>query len=229
MNIGLRLLAIDREELRCVIATAKDWQVTVNDLLLALLTKALAPLAHKRAKGSRRTKLTLGCIVNIRPDLGVGGRHTFGLFLGSFMVTHDVLDDGSLKQLAGDLRGQTLAIKRHRLYLGTPWELGFGRFLLSFFSPAQRKKFYQKNYPLWGGVTNMNLNSIWPMDERTAVTDYFRAVSTGPVTPLVLSVTTVQDRANIAFSYRTTVFSAAAIEQIQARFSAALMELRRGA
>ena len=63
--------------------------------------------------------------------------------------------------------------------------------MLIFFSPERRKKFYQKNYPLWGGITNMNLNSLWTSGQKRVPLDYFRAVSTGPATPLVLSVTTV--------------------------------------
>ena len=47
--------------------------------------------------------------------------------------------------------------------------------------------------------------------------DYLRAVSTGPVTPLVLSVTTTGERVNVALSYRSTVFSDAEIGQVQRR------------
>ena len=41
----------------------------------------------------------------------------------------------------------------------------------------------------------MNLNSLWPGNEAAPTPDYFRAVSTGPVTPLVLSVSTAGDHA----------------------------------
>ena len=154
-------------------------------------------------------------------------RRTFGLFLGSFTVTHDVPDGVSLRELAGDIREQTLAIKRRQLYLGTPLELGFARFMLKFFSPERRRKFYPKNYPLWGGITNMNLNALWEPRGNGAPLDYLRGVSTGPVTPLVLSVTTVRDWANIGLSYRTTVFSADDVEKLQNHFMKQLTETRR--
>jgi NRPS condensation-like uncharacterized protein len=224
---GLRLFTLGRDALHRLVVTAKTWEVTVNDVLLALLLKALAPLAGNRAAAGRRKNLSLGCIVNLRKDLGVDSLRTFGLFLGSFMVTHVVPERISLQQLACDLRDQTLAIKRHRLYLATPWELGIARLMLSFFSPEQRKKFYQKNYPLWGGITNMNLNSLWPAAEAAPAPDYFRAVSTGPVTPLVLSVTTVGDHANIGLTYRTTVYSELAVEQIKISLLQTLAGLHR--
>lgn len=83
MSNGLRLFTIGRDSLRSLIDTGKDWRVTVNDLLLALLMKALAPLTGDRAKTLRRNHISLGCIVNIRRDLEVESQRTFGLFLGS--------------------------------------------------------------------------------------------------------------------------------------------------
>jgi hypothetical protein len=67
------------------------------------------------------------------------------------------------------------------------------------------------------------------MDEDATAKDYFRAVSTGPVTPLVLSLTTVGDHANIGLTYRTTVFSAAVIEQVACSFLQSLKNLSSGA
>ena len=79
-------------------------------------------------------------------------------------------------------------------------------------------KAYRKNYPLWGGITNLNLNSVWECPPGEKPPDYFRAVSTGPATPLVLSVTTVGDRVNLAITYRTSFFSGPGIEQVKTAF-----------
>jgi len=218
MSNGFNLFSLSSEQLRALIAAGKSWGVTVNDLLLALLMKSLSPLAGGRAQAARRRNLTAGCIVNLRRDLGMDSTRTFGLFLGSFTVTHVVPEGIGLRQLAGDIRQQTVGIKQHRLYLGTPMELALGRFVLQFFSPERRKKFYQKNYPLWGGITNMNLNSLWGTPDDDGPMDYFRGVSTGPVTPLVFSVTTLGDRANVGLSFRATVFEPEDIEKVKRNF-----------
>jgi hypothetical protein len=97
-------------------------------------------------------------------------------------------------------------------------ELTFGRLMMALFSEQRRKKLYQKHYPLWGGLTNMNLNALWPQPEGSRPVDYFRAVSTGPVTPLVASITTIGPVANIGLTYRSTVFGAPDIERIKASF-----------
>jgi hypothetical protein len=63
----------------------------------------------------------------------------------------------------------------------------------------------------------MNLDSTWqpPAGERPL--EYLRAVSTGPATPLVLSVTTVGGGVSLGLSYRTACFSAAEVEQVYRR------------
>ena len=226
MTNGFTCFVVAPEELRSLVAAAKSWKVTVNDIFMALLMKSLSPRAAARKRSRKRRKISLGCIVNLRKDLDVDSRRTFGLFLGSFTVSHEVPDGTSLRELSGDISQQTSLIKRHKLYLGSPLELGLARLALKFSSPARRKIFYPKNYPLWGGITNMNLNSLWEQDGRMAPLDYFRGVSTGPVTPLVLSITTVGDRANLGLSYRTTVFSAADIENLERQFKEHLRETR---
>jgi hypothetical protein len=224
MANGFVCFSVGPENLRLLVTAAKSWGVTVNDLLLALLMKALSPCAAARARARKRRKISVGCIVNIRKNLGVDSQRTFGLFLGSFRVTHKVPVGISLRELAGDIQQQTSFIKRHKLYLATPLELGFARFMLKFFSPERQKRFYAKHCPLWGGVTNMNLNLLWEQGGSNAPLDYFRGVSTGPVTPLVMSVTTIGDRVNLGLSYRTTVFSRSDIEGLQCRFRKHLEE-----
>lgn len=201
-----------------LIQAAKSWGVTLNDLFLALLLQSVPPQAARREPAGRRRNFSLGCIVNTRKELGMDRGGAFGLFLGSFVVHHAVPAGIGLAELARDIGRQTLAIKQRRLYLGTALELTFGRLLVSLFSGERRRKLYQKHYPLWGGLTNMNLNKLWPQPDEGRPVDYFRAVSTGPATPLVASITTVGEVANIGLTWRTTVFGSPEIERIKARF-----------
>ena len=129
---GFRLFSLIPERLRRLLAAAKSWDVTVNDVLLALLMKSVSPLSGRRRSAAKRTKMSVGCIVNLRRELGIDSAQTFGLFLGSFTVTHAVPEGVALRELASDIRQQTLAIKQKQLYLATPMELGVGRFVLRF-------------------------------------------------------------------------------------------------
>lgn len=208
------LFSLPPGSLARLLRASKSWGVTVNDLFLALLLRSLAPQAG-HAQCPRRPLLSVGCIVNLRRELGLEASRTFGLFLGSFLVSVPAPEDSSLKLLALNVHDQTDQVKQRRLYLATSLELRFARWMLGFFSTPRRRKLYQKHYPLWGGITNMNLNQLWPQPPDGSGVNYFRAVSTGPATPLVLSVTTAGDAVNIGLSYRRTVYSTTDIAQIQ--------------
>jgi NRPS condensation-like uncharacterized protein len=218
LHNGFVCFSLKPESFSALLEAAKVWGVTLNDLFLGLMMKSVSPLAPSRTGARKRRKISFGSIVNIRKDLGLDSQQSFGLFLGSFIVTHPVPNEISVMDLARDIRWQTLRIKQDGLYLGTPLELAFGSFMLSLFSTERRRRFYQKHYPLWGGITNMNLNSIWEQPHGERPIDYFRVVSTGPATPLVLSVTTVRDVVNMGLTYRSTVFSAAEIEEVKSCF-----------
>jgi hypothetical protein len=209
---GLIVFSLTSPELHTLLRTAKRWEITLNDLFLGLLLKCLSPFASKRLTASRRTRISAGSIVNIRKDLGIDSLKTFGVFLGSFTVSHPVPEGIPLEVLSRDVHEQTERIKRGKLYLGTPMELWLGQLLLSFHSPEGRKEFYIKRYPLWGAITNMNLNPLWPMKDKEGAINYLRAVSTGPITPLVLSITTVGDIVNIGVTYKRAVFSPSGVE-----------------
>ena len=226
LNNGFSFFSIDGEPLRQLQVRARSWQVTLNDLFLALLLQALSPLAMRRMHAGKRDCISVGCIVNTRRDAGPAAERAFGLFLGSFIITQAGADKMPLSELALAVAQKTRAIKQARLYLGMV-ELLVGRWLLPLFSTARRKKLYQKHYPLWGGITNMNLNRLWTRLEEQPGFDYFRAVSTGPVTPFVLSVTTVKENMNVGISYRKTVFEMKEIEQMQQRFREAIEALKQ--
>jgi len=226
---GFAAFSLRPEQLGALVDEAKSCGVTVNDLFIALLLRSLSTHAAARERAGRRRKISIGCIVNIRKDLGLDGLRGFCVFLGSFTVTHEVPPGLGLRELSVDIRQQTSLVKRHKLYLGTALEAGFARCMLKFFSPARRKKFYAKYYPLWGGITNMNLNSSWRQRDSSRVQDYFRGVSTGPITPLVLSVTTIGERVNLGLSYRTAVFSRSDIEQLQRRFREQVEQIQTAA
>lgn len=226
---GFTFFVLPPEPLRALLAAGKSWGVTANDLFLAVLLKSFSALAVHRSPTARRRKLSVGCIVNTRKDHGVDSARTFGLYLGMFVVTHEVPAAIPLRELAADLHRLTQRVKRDRLYLAASMEMALAGAVLARFAPERRKTLYPKNYPLWGGITNLNLNPLWPGTAPAPPLDYFRAVSTGPVTPVVLSVTTVGDRAHLGISYRTSFFSAPEIERLKKIFLEQVEQLQSNA
>lgn len=215
---------IKQEQFQKIAATAKRWGVTLNDFFLALILRSVAPLAKSRFKASRRRQITAASIANIRKDLKVDASRTFGLFLGSFSVSHEVPIGISIESLARDLQQQTDQIKRHKSYLLSPLELKAAEFLIPRLSVGRRARFYATNYPLWAGITNMNLNTIWPVEQGDGPGDYLRGVSTGPITPCVFAITTAGEKITVGVSYRTAVYKPEDMEGIVNRFILAIEE-----
>jgi hypothetical protein len=200
---------------------ARKRGVTLNDLFLAVLMAAISRVTRERLNANRRKDVALGCIVNVRKDLaldGLDGGRVFGLFLGSFVVQHEVTEGIKLADLSRAVARQTNLIKRKQLYMGAALELAIARVMVRWFAKGRRGKFYHKNYPLWGGLSNMDLNPLWPQSQETAPVDYLRGVSTGPVTPLVLSFSTLGTVTRVGVSYRPEVFTASDVQRIQECF-----------
>lgn len=196
-------------------AAARSWGVTLNDLFLAAILLAVSPLAADRSRSPRRRRLSVASIVNTRAQPGDESHMAFGLALGSFRVAHEVPPDIGLEALSRAIHTQTDRAKRSRSFLATPLQLAVARFLFARGSPARRPQFYAKHQPLWAGLTNLNLNALWKPADGSAPPDYFRAVSTGPATPLVFSITTAGDRLNVGVSFRTAVFLKPDVERVQ--------------
>jgi hypothetical protein len=206
---------VDPPEFRALCTTAKAWGVTLNDLLMAILLYVLEPLAGVRATTERRRELAVGSIVNLRRDFGSNPKTTFGQFLSSFRVSHPMPPGISLQRLACDIHAETACIKREKLYLQSLMALGVSGVLWRFLSREQRAGFYTKNYPAWGAITMVDVDALWgEAGGRMPPPEYLRAVSTGPLTPMVVAVTTTAGVLHAGISYRTAAFTPADVDRI---------------
>jgi NRPS condensation-like uncharacterized protein len=217
-NIAFLYYRIEPPKFNTLTEAAKKWGVTLNDMFLAILLKSVAPLADKRKFARRRNKISIASIINIREDLSVENPEDLGVFLSAFSISHIVPDKILLEQLVKNINKQTNKIKKYNLYMRSLFEMWSALVLISSFFKKRRKKFYSKYYPLWGGITNINLNALWKQQDGKMPVDYFRAVSTGPAAPLIFSFTTVNSVLNAGVSYRTTVFSESDIKKVITEF-----------
>ncbi|KPK18379.1 MAG: hypothetical protein AMJ67_10575 [Betaproteobacteria bacterium SG8_41] len=206
-------------ELAALIQTGKEWGVTLNDIFLAAALLALSPLAAARTKAPRRRELAVASVVNIRPELQPEPRRTFGQCLASFRVSHLVPEGINLRKLAQDIHVETDRIKRSKLYLVTLLAIGLAGLLWPRLSDRQRRGFFFKHYPVWAGVTMLNINAYWTRPGiANPPIEYLRTASTGPLSPIVFALTTAGDALQVGISYRRSAFSRRTIEDLAARF-----------
>lgn len=206
-------------ELAAIIKVAKDWGVTLNDILLAATLLALAPLAAGRVEAPRRRELAVGSIVNIRQELLPGPDRAFGQCLASFRVSHLVPEAITLRKLAQDVHVETDRIKRDKLYLVTLLALGLTGRLWPLLSDRHRRGFYFKHHPVWAGVTMLNVNAYWSGPRLSSPPlEYLRTAATGPLSPIVIALTTAGDMLHVGISYRRSAFSRPTMEELASRF-----------
>jgi hypothetical protein len=211
-----------------LLGAARAWGVTLNELVMASLLLALAPLAAERRREPRRNELAVASILNMRQDFGPDVRDALGPFLAAFRVSHAVPDGIGLRQLAEDVHAAAVRVKSGHLYLQSIVALAASALLWPWLSQPRRHRLYAKHFPVWAGVTSLNMNSIWSADEYAGAArlDYLRAVPTGPLCPLVLAVTTAHGAMHIGIAFRTAAYSRAAVDGLAAELTHCAERLR---
>ncbi len=92
--------------------------------------------------------------------------------------------------------------------------------------PDELYHFYRKELPLAGGISNVDLTRTWVADHHPApLIDYIRVSPTGPMTPLVVTTTTLGERFHIGMTYRTGLISAGCANLVASTFVARLQSL----
>ena len=202
---GVAFARVEAAEAARLAVTARAWGMTQNDLLLAIMLRSLSPLVPERRQARRRRELAVGSIVNVRGDFGPRAADGFVPLLGSFRIAHPVPQDMPLRELARYVCGETIGIKSRKLYLQTLLAIGLSGLQWRFLSEPQRQSFHAKNYAVWAGITPLQLNTLWP-----------GAVATGPLSPIVLALTTLGDVIEVALSFRRAAFDRSRAEGLLA-------------
>ncbi|RMG02562.1 MAG: hypothetical protein D6726_07345 [Nitrospirae bacterium] len=205
-------------------AASKRFGVTINDLLMGCLALSLRPLWSKKPIAGRRRTLAIQSIADIRGDLNIP-RNYPGVFLGAFSVSVPIDDITGISEVLKIINRQTVSIKRSGKQYSSLLGLFVSNLLIKGFFSGKKEKFYIKYYPHWGGITNLNLNALWKEKEKMPV-EYHRAVSTGPVVPVVLSATTLGNNLTLGVSIRTDIFSDDDIENIKESILEVIGDLR---
>jgi hypothetical protein len=212
---GFVQVRVQPAEFAAMCRVANSWDVTPNDLLLALLLQTLSPLTAERRGESRRTELAVASIVNLRRDYQPDVRAVFGQFLSSFRVSHPVPEGIGLEALARDVRAETRRIKRGKLYLHTLLGIAVGAMIWRSQSPAHRSRFHAKSFPVWAGITLLDADALWrAAGASTSAPDYLRGVSTGPLAPIVVAATIAGGGLSLGISFRTTAFPRDIVDNI---------------
>ena len=84
---------------------------------------------------------------------------------------------------------------------------------------AKLYHFYRKEVPHLGGVSNVNLNGTWAENYHPApLAEYFRVSPTGPLVPVVFTLTTLGARLHLSLTYRPALLDEPAVDRLAGAF-----------
>jgi hypothetical protein len=194
---------------------AKALGVTFNDLLLAIMLKALSRDLPEASRVGRRREVAVASIVNLRSESGYSAHEAFGQFLSSMRVSHAVPDGVTVEALALDVHRETARFKSRKLYLQTLLAMQFNAIVWWFLNTDRRQRLYAKAYPVLAGLTSLNVDALWESPTKNGQAPaYLRAVPTGPIAPLVVAATSAGNALTLGLSYRRSALVAEKVATI---------------
>jgi hypothetical protein len=191
-----------------LIAHARAHSATVNDVLVAVLARAchqLVPAQQRRG----RSDLAVSSVADLRPGLVPSLNAGFGCLLGftSTVCRRRDLDDWD--HLLRGVAAQSAVQRRAGVGPASVLWMLAAEFAARY-TPADRVyDFYRKEIPLAAGISNVNLNGTWVVDDApgSPVLDYVRVSPTGPIVPIALAVTSLGTELRLALTYRTALLN----------------------
>jgi len=194
-------------------AAARAHGITVNDLLLSVVLMSVAPLWGGPRPEARRREVAVASVVNVRDDYQGPATEVFGPFLASTRVLHPVPAGAPLAEIAASVHAQTARAKRRKLHYLTLAGLALAGCLWRFAGLARRQRLYLKYHPAFAGLTPLNVNHLRRRGSSSDG-DYLRGASTGPMSAMVISVTTSGAAMRVGITYRRTALSRSEMDGI---------------
>jgi hypothetical protein len=184
-------------------AAARRRNVKVNDIILAALAEACAEHVPLQPRRNRRD-VAVGSVVDLRPFGPPGLSNTFGLFLGVSNVICQPAELRDFDRLLYAVARQTRHQKNTGVAQASLMWMGAAMVIGSLSKPNELYHFYRKELPLAGGSSNVDLSRTWVADYHPApLLEYIRISPTGPMTPLAVTTTTLNDQFHLGITHRT--------------------------
>jgi hypothetical protein len=212
-----------------LLSRAREWGVSINDLFLAAIAQTLGEhTAAERNAGKRpklfhapRDQVALATAVDLRRLMDNPLEDTMGCFLSYYTTLLSSPERQPLEALTRDIASETRSQKSRTSAMRFFSSMQPVRILWDNW-PGDRKLLLHKGYPLLAGLSNVNLSSSWVEEEITSapqVLDYLRISPTGPMLPMVFTLTTIRDLLSLCLTYRTAAFTPDSAASIARQFA----------
>ena len=215
------LLRVGQAGVTALRARAKRLGVTLHDLMLALLLQALSGFAPERRHAERRSAIAVAAIVNLRSTFGAPAENAFGQFLASLALRIRYLPVSP-------------STSWHLQSMRPPRASSANAFTCARCSPCWAPRWRGRTWTFPSATASTpsttrhrraspcsTRENAGPAEAGTAA--YVRAVSTGPLLPAVLAISTCGSHLSIGVSYRRTVYDATLVAALEDALRAAVL------
>ncbi len=187
-----------------LVTAARRRGATLNDFFMAALARACD--AHGAEPRRSGRDLAMGTIADLRALSRETLENTFGLFLGFTEVVIRAEDLKDREKVVSAVAAHNARLKEKKAAAASILRMGMGFMQGRFLSQKRLTSFYRNYMPLFGGVSNVNMNRSWPAKYHPGVVlDYIRVAPTGPMVPVVIAVTTIGKRCTFMLTRRASV------------------------
>jgi hypothetical protein len=205
---------------------ARRRNVSVNNVILASLADAIAENTRDRLQYGHRRDLALCTILNLR-QLATADLHTkAGLYLGYSVAIcrHDQTRD--FDRLVHHIRRQTAHIPYTWQGLQSIIEMQLASKLWPRVPLEARSRYFANRMPVIGGLSDLHAPVEWSSGAFAEYVSSFKfGVSTGPMSPLVVSAGRLGNRLSLGFTWRLTGFSNDRVQAIKSHLCRRLQTL----
>ncbi len=200
---------------------AKSHNASVNDVFVAALGQTMGQFTAV-ARGTRITRkfhfkrqnVGIGTIVDIRDAAKTPLDRVFNLYLSSYTVMLDYAELSPMDKLVEQVAAYTQRVKKRFTPVKGYAALVMARHWWDLYKNRRyQAQFFHKTVPVAAGISNVNMTKSWAdqpydaSDDSPQILDYLRISPTGPLLPLVFTLTTIRDRLSLCVTYRSTAFS----------------------
>jgi hypothetical protein len=206
-------------------AAATSRGVKVNDLFLAALAEACAmhvPLQRRR----NRVDVAIGSIVDLRPFTRDDLSTVFGMFLGFTNVVCQPNELADFEHLLQVVAAQTRIQKSTGVAPASLIWMSAATSIGKLSRPDELYHFYRKELPLAGGISNVDMSHSWAARYPSVLLDYIRVSPSGPMTPVVITTTTLGDHFHVGLTHRVGLIPPERAAALAHQFLARLGSLR---
>lgn len=204
--------------------------VTLNDLFIALLAQVMgrfSTTARYRNKSYRihgkRDRIAISIIADIRYAANQPLEQVLGQYLSSYTVVIATPEQRSTDAIVQEVYQYTSRIKKSARIVRSHYNFETALRLWDWNpDPKRRASLFHKYSPICAGISNVHVrdDALSKEDSHGKVTvlDYWRVSPTGPLSPLVFSITTFRERPTICLAYRCSALSKEVAAQLCQNF-----------